>query len=116
MRPIDFNIVAQVVSLDDVLRILGWRAEYQTGPERRGSCPIHPSGHAVSRSFAVKGNMWYCHVCKKGGNQIDLYQLVSGKPVLEAAVEMCKKQGVPIPYLPRRPRKPRPPRTGKRNP
>jgi DNA primase len=117
MRPVDYWQVRQLVSMDKVLELIGWRPRWCEPAGRRGPCPVHKGSDPDSRQFAVYGGMWHCMGrCQRGGNQLDLYAAVVGKPLLEAAVELCERAGVAVPYLPRRPRQERQPRTEKRKP
>lgn len=110
MRPIDFQAVKRLVSLAKVLEWIGWRPRWTEGQERRGPCPVHTSRNPDSRSFAAGPDGWFCHSCKRGGLQIELYALFYQLKPLAAAVEMCNRAGEAVPYLPRRPRQPRRPR------
>jgi DNA primase len=42
-----------------------------------------------------------CHVCKQGGNQLDLYQKYLGLPLHAAMLDLCEKLGIPVPELTR---------------
>jgi DNA primase len=110
MRPVDFTKVKELVSIKQVCDLLGWRAVCKEPSAQRGPCPVHRSTDPESRSFAVNSEGWFCHSCKRGGDQIRLYAEVHRLPVLEAAIELCKAFAVDVPYLPRRPRQQRKPR------
>jgi len=111
MRPVDFLAIKQLVSVEKVLELIRWRPRWIEGKERRGPCPVHRSTNPDSRSFAASVEGWYCHTCKRGGDQVSLYAAVYELQPLAAAVEMCQRLGLDVPYLPRPPRKPRKPRT-----
>jgi hypothetical protein len=107
MRPVDFPEVKRLVGMEMVLELIGWEPRRIKGEVQRGPCPVHGSRNPGSRIFVVGLDVWYCHYCKRGGSQLDLYALVHGLPLLEAAVRLCQQAGVDVPYLPRRPRRPR---------
>ncbi len=110
MPGVDFDAVKHLVPLDRVLELIGWRPHTHEGRERRGACPVHRSRSPKSRSFAVNGEKWYCHACKTGGDQIRLYALVMQLDPYAAALELCRRQGLKVPWMPRAARKPRRPR------
>ena len=110
MRPVDFAAVKQLVSMEKVLDLIGWRPRWHEGKERRGPCPVHKSSNPDSRSFAAAAEGWFCHSCKRGGDQVSLYAAVQQLDALAAAVEMCERLGLNVPYLPRPARQPRKPR------
>lgn len=107
MRPVDFQEVQKLVSLDMVLGWINWRPLFRDRGGRRGPCPIHKGDDPTSRSFTAKGNEWFCWKCRVGGGQIQLYATLYGMKPLAAAVEMCQRAGLDVPYRPRRPRQPR---------
>ncbi len=104
--------------METVLSLIGWQSDQDRRGERRGRCPVCRAHGGRRPVFVVNGSAWYCHRCKQGGNQLELYQAVERLELLEAAVRLCERAGVEVPYLPRRQRQPRPPRarTEKRNP
>jgi hypothetical protein len=55
----------------------------------------------------VKGDGWFCHKCKRGGDVIDLAAALMRLAPVEAAAELCRSLGLAVPYLPRPERRPR---------
>jgi hypothetical protein len=110
MRPIDFGRLKELVSIDKVLDLLGWRHATVEGINRRGPCPVHRSTNPESRSFAAGPQGWFCHTCKRGGDQLRLWAEATRAEPLPAALELCRRLGIDPPFLPRRPRQPRAPR------
>jgi DNA primase len=104
MPSIDYSAVKTLVTLDRALGILGWRPNQDDGYEWRGYCPKHalPNDHSKSFWCRPKAGWWYCHVCKRGGSVIDLYMMVHGFTVREAAIELCARAGLTVPYIARR--------------
>jgi DNA primase len=103
---INFATLKILAPMKDVLRLLRWKPSEVSGQEQRGPCPIHGSSSPASRSFAVRGDGFYCHSCKANGDQLRLYSLVSRLPVYAAAQQLAELLVFPMPYLPRV-RKPR---------
>ncbi len=66
------------------------------GDELRGPCPLHGSESPHSRVFAVnlRKNAYRCFKCGAKGNQLDLWAAVSGKPLYQSTLELCKRAGV----------------------
>lgn len=102
-RGIDYRRLRGVVSIRDVLRLIDWRPIKVHGSQVRGPCPVHKSSRATSVSFAANldRNVWYCHAsaCGEGGNQLDLWVKLTGLPLHEAAIDLCKKLGRDAPWL-----------------
>ena len=97
LRPIDFVELRRLVSIEQVLDFLQWLPVERRGPQLRGPCPIHGSSEQ-SRTFSVnvERNVFRCFkpACDVKGNQLDLYALATGLPLLEAAHELCRRAGV----------------------
>ena len=113
LRPIDFAELRRRISMQQVLDLLQWRPASRSGCQLRGPCPVHGSTNERSRSFAVhvQKGVFRCFKpgCPAKGNQLDLYALATGLPILEAAHRLCQRLGTPPPLLPG-------PKTEKRNP
>jgi hypothetical protein len=101
MPGIDFANVKREVSMEDVLRLLNWSPVSIKGSQQRGPCPVHCSANASSRSFCVNGEGWYCHKCKRGGDQLALYSQVTGLPIYDATVALCGQLRRAVYFLPR---------------
>jgi len=114
---IDFQAVKRLVSMGDVLALLGWSALQAQKGELRGRCPIHRSKSAKSRSFACNDRGFTCFSCGEHGDQVRLWALCRGLTLYNAAVDLCRELAVSVPELPKR-RSPAPPAaqgTEKRN-
>jgi hypothetical protein len=99
MPSLDFDAIKREIHLTDVLSVIGWGGRLEPCGSLRGPCPIHESRSPRSRSFVVTGEEWYCHRCKKGGGKLDLYALITGKPIFEATIELCNRLGTPAYHL-----------------
>ncbi len=95
--PIDFKAVKDLVSMDDVLRLIGWKPVRREPSGLRGPCPVHQSHNPRSRSFAVCEKGYCCFGCNACGDQIDLYARVNGLGLYEGAQALCEAMGIAVP-------------------
>lgn len=102
MPGIDFVAMKNLVTLKETLGLIGWAPQRREPSSLRGYCPLHSCIPHPSRSFAVSGEVWYCHSCKRGGDALDLYGALYGCQPWEAARRLCNALGRPIPWLRRR--------------
>ena len=74
MPGVDFGRVRAVVTMEQVLSLLGFEPSSRSGSQWYGRCPLHESGPRQSRSFSVTVALgrYYCHRCGSHGNQLDL--------------------------------------------
>lgn len=109
MPGIDFKAVRALVSMAQVLEIVGFVATEVSGLQRRGPCPVHRSSSPSSRVFSVnlQKNVFRCFRCGAEGNQLDLYAAVTRESVYQAALDLCQRLGIDPPRL-------KPPRQGPR--
>ena len=109
MPGIDFALVRQQAPLAQVLELIGFRATTRRGPALRGPCPLHGATSPRSRSFAAHlgRHCWHCFGCGAGGNALDLYAAATRQPLYAAALELCARLQLPVPW--RRPARPRSP-------
>lgn len=101
MGPIDFARLRK--ELDG--RRIGILLKISSG---RGPCPIHKS-EARSRSFSFDPSqygMFQCFKCGARGNGLDLYAAMTKQPLHPAAIDLCEKLGIDVPWLPKRVRQP----------
>jgi DNA primase len=105
MPGIDFALLRRRLSLAQVLELIGFRATTRCGDQVRGPCPLHSaaasrSSSRRSRSFAahLERHCWHCFRCGAGGNALDLYVAVTNLPVYAAALELCARLHLPVPW------------------
>lgn len=98
---IDFRAVRTMVSMTDVLQLIGYPMPTASANTLRGPCPIHQSRSQKSRSFAVHvgRKMYRCFGCGSAGNHLDLYAAVTRQAVYQAAVDLCDKMQREVPWL-----------------
>ena len=101
MARIDYRKLKMLVSMNDVVNVLQWKPVCALGGQERGKCPVHRSTNQRSRSFSVdrRGNRFQCFTCKAKGNQLDLFVQATGLKLYDAAVELCRRLRMDVPYL-----------------
>lgn len=104
MPGIDYRELRARIRLADVLVLLGCRPQWRKGLQWRGPCPLHGSAESRSRSFAAHlgKNVYHCFRCGKAGNVLDLWVAHTGQELHAAAVDLCRRLGQDIPWLPDR--------------
>ncbi len=102
MPGIDFAELRRQVSLGQVLELLGFTAVSCWGTQVRGPCPVHGSMRPRSRVFSahLEKQMWHCFRCGAGGNALDLWLAVTRQPVYTGALDLCRRLGLEVPWLP----------------
>jgi DNA primase len=101
MPAIDFRAVRSLLPPARVLELLGWVPVRSSGDERRGPCPLHRSDLPRSRSFAVnlRKGVFHCFHCGASGNLLELYATARGLRLYDAAVQLCNRLGLELPWL-----------------
>jgi DNA primase len=99
MPGIDFGALRERISIEDVLRLLGFHALHGTGDWVRGRCPFYCSDN--SRAFAVNlaTNRYYCHHCDRHGNQLELWCEIQGLPLFDGAKDLCEQLHISPPLI-----------------
>ena len=98
---IDFRAVREQISMAEVLALIGFEPQTASASGLRGPCPIHRSQTPRSRSFSVHvgRKVYRCFRCGSAGNHLDLYAAVTQQGVYQAALDLCAKLHLPIPWL-----------------
>jgi DNA primase len=106
-----------LISMAQVLDLIGFDAAERSGDQLRGKCPLHESNSARSRSFSVNltQNAFQCFRCGAAGNQLDLWAAYSKQDIHPATLELCELLGIKPPLLTASYRPPRKGSTEKRN-
>jgi DNA primase len=101
MPGVDFQAVRSQVSMAEVLSLLKFVPSQSSGMRQRGPCPIHGSRSLTSRSFSIdlERNAFQCFKCGCSGNQLDLWAAVTEASLHQAAVELCEKLHLDIPWI-----------------
>lgn len=100
MPGIDSREVRSLVSMAEVLALLGFEARESSGSQLRGPCPLHGSA-ASSRVFSVNlaKKTFQCFKCGATGNHLDLWARATKKSPYEAALDLCYRLHRDIPWL-----------------
>ncbi len=111
MPGIDYAELRRRVRLGQVLALLGFEPTNPASNPVRGPCPVHGSRSPSSRSFAahLERHCWQCFVCGAHGNALDLWTATTRLPLYEAALDLCRRLNLDIPWLPARPQPARSP-------
>jgi DNA primase len=74
-----------------VLELLGFVAQEQSGAEVRGPCPVHGSTSPKSRSFSanLSKRVYRCFRCGSAGNHLDLYAAATHQTLYAAAIDLA---------------------------
>jgi DNA primase len=101
MPGVDYDAIRAQVSIEDVLRLLQFTPCESRGDRLRGLCPVHGSTSPKSRSFSVHlgRNIYRCFTCGSSGNQLDLWAAATKCELHEAAVTLCERMGIEVPWI-----------------
>jgi DNA primase len=104
MAGIDYAALRRQLRLGQVLDLLGFVPSSRSAAQVRGPCPVHRSSTPGSRSFAahLERHCWQCFRCGCGGNALDLWTATTKLPLYEAALDLCRRLHLEIPWLPAR--------------
>jgi DNA primase len=104
MPGLRFAEIRAMIPLADVLDLVNFIPCEVIRDQVRGPCPVHRSTTPHSRSFSanLKRDVYQCFRCGSSGNQLDLYAAVTGLPLFEAAVSLCKRLHRDVPWIERR--------------
>jgi len=94
-RPLDIAALRRQVSIEEVLKHLGYFDPLRgPGPQRRGPCPLHDAPGDRHRSFSVhlgKGVFRCFHPgCQAQGNTLDLWAAYHRLPIGQAAQNLAE--------------------------
>lgn len=101
MPGIDYREVRARIPMTRVLELLGYEPKSRKGDQLRGPCPIHGSSNPHRDIFAAHlgKQVYYCHHCKSGGDQLNLWQAIQKKSLYSATLELCRAAGIDPPWL-----------------
>ncbi len=90
-----------MVPMGRVLELIGFVPHESSGDQLRGPGPIHGSSSPKSRSFSanVGRNVYRCFKCDSAGNQLDLWAAVAKMDLHAAAIDLCEKAQIGIPWI-----------------
>ena len=101
MPGIDFNKLRAEITMEEVLKQLGFEPASRSGCQWHGPCIVHGSTSTTSRTFSVNlgTRRYYCHKCHSKGNQLELWAAVTQLPMHEAAIDLCRTLGREVPWI-----------------
>jgi DNA primase len=101
MPGIDFDKLRAEITMQQILKQLGFEPASRSGDQWHGPCPVHGSTSPTSRTFSVNlgTRRYYCHKCHSKGNQLELWAAVTQLPIHPAAVDLCRTLGHEVPWV-----------------
>ena len=101
MPGVDFERIRAVVTMEQVLNLLGFEPSSRSGSQWSGSCPLRDCGTSRRRSFSVNvaSGRYCCHRCQSHGNPLELWAAATGLPLHRAAVDLCHRLGCAVPWI-----------------
>jgi DNA primase len=101
MPGIDFAIVRSSISLAQVLELVGFVPLRRAGHQLRGPCPMRRCIARDGRSFSANltRNQFQCFKCGAAGSQLELWAFVTHQTVYAAAIDLCHRLGIDVPWM-----------------
>ena len=104
MPGIDFNQLRREITMEEVLKLLGFQPSHRSADQWSGRCPLHPldaSKPGRRRPFSVNVEIrrYHCHKCKSKGNQLELWAAFTKLPLHPAMIELCRVLGRDVPWI-----------------
>jgi hypothetical protein len=100
MPLIDYAELRRRFTLRDVLRLLEYTRWQGSGEQVYGPCPLGCSRSPRVCSLHLGRNIWHCNKCDQGGNHLDLWRMVKRLPIYEAALDLCSRLDLAVPWKP----------------
>src|SRR5581483_6614703 len=107
MPLIDFTRLKQCVPLRAALELAGWKPTRERWSRAYGPCPVHGSRSTGSTVFHVTRDQWACNKCGACGDVLRLWMLLHGLEAHPAALDLCRRLGLAVPWADRRERRSR---------
>jgi len=101
MPGIDFKRVRQEISMEQVLKLVGFEPTQRRGHQWYGACPLHASSSPRPRCFSVnvQSGHYCCHQCHSAGDQLHLWAAVTALSVYDGTIHLCQVTCHPIPWI-----------------
>ena len=101
MPGIDYDRLRREITMEEVLKLIGFAPVYRKGDQWYGRCPRHPwtagRRHPFSVNVAIRG--YCCHKCHRHGNQLDLWAAFIRRPLFPASIVLCGVLAREVPWL-----------------
>ena len=97
MASVDFKSLRSLISMQQVLDLVGFESVVFQGDQVRGRCPLHEPHAPRSRSFSANlhKNAFRCFRCGVAGNQLDLWAKFTKQSLHAAALDLCGRLNIP---------------------
>jgi hypothetical protein len=102
MPGVDFERIRAVVTMEQVLNLLGFEPSSRSGSQWYGRCPLNDCRAGRGRrSFSVNvaSGRYCCHRCRSHGNPLELWAAATQQSVYQAAIDLCRRLGCEIPWI-----------------
>jgi transposase InsO family protein len=101
-RLIDFQAIRASLTIATVLDLLGCTVQARGG-QHRGPCPLHGSTYATTRCFSanLEAHCFHCFKCGRTGNVFDLWAQATKQTPYHAALDLCERLNMSVPFLPK---------------
>lgn len=98
-RPIDFAALQSAITPERVLYLLRWTIHPPGYGEPHGPCVDERCSSRSSRVLSWNSSVAYCHRCGRTWDAVGIYATARGLGNYAAAVELCLRLGMDVPYL-----------------
>ena len=99
MPGVDLKQVRLQIPIHRVLDLLGFVPTAHVGLRLRSAYPNHHDSRQHRKAFSVHPGCHRCFHCHSAGTQLDLWAAVHGLTIHAAADDLCRRIGLPRPYL-----------------
>ena len=100
MPGIDFNKLREQITMEEVLDLLGFEPSLGTDDQWYGPCPFHETRVGTHPfSVNVARRRFFCHKCRRHGNQLELWTQFTRHPFHSACILLCHALGRDIPWI-----------------
>jgi DNA primase len=98
---IDYRELRAVVSMQDILALIGFLLTSVRGDQLRGPCPLPESKGPKSTSFSANNakKAFRCFRCGAAGNHLDLWVAWTKLPLHDAAIDLCRRLDRMAPHI-----------------
>jgi DNA primase len=105
MMQLDYTAIRAQIPIRRVLDLLEWKPAIRRGAQWRGDCPLGCSASPSAPqnpcfSVHVSRHLFQCFYCHCRGNQLDLWEAVTGHPLRLATLDLCRRLGIQPTTLP----------------
>lgn len=97
-RPIDL-VALRAIHPIRVLTLHGWHPTLHQGEYYRGPCIWRECACKHVRIMRVGPQLAKCYRCQRWGDAVSLHATFTGKPVYEAALDLCDRLRMEVPYI-----------------